>query len=35
MKRPTDNILPHRHWGTVQVIVAGICFIGIGVLLAL
>ena len=35
MKRPTDNILPHPRWETVQVIVAGICFIGIGVLLAL
>ena len=35
MKRPTDNILPHRHWETVQAIVAVVCFVSIGVLLAL
>lgn len=32
MKRPTDNILPHPRWETVQAIV---CFCLIGVLLAL
>ena len=35
MKRPTDNILPHPRWETVQVIVAVVCFVSIGVLLAL
>ena len=35
MKRPTDNILPPPRWETVQVIVAVVCFVGIGVLLAL
>lgn len=29
------NILPHRQWETVQAVVAVICFVGIGVLLAL
>ena len=29
------NILPHRHWETVQAIVAVACFASIGVLLAL
>ena len=35
MKRPTDNILPHPRWETVQAIVAVACFVSIGVLLAL
>ena len=35
MKRPTDNILPHSRWETVQAIFAVACFAGIGVLLAL
>lgn len=36
MKRPTDNILPHSRWETVQAVVAAtLCFAGIGVLLAL
>lgn len=35
MKRPTDNILPHRHWEAIQVIIAVVCFASIGVLLAL
>ena len=35
MKRPTDNILPHPRWETVQAIVAVVCFVSIGVLLAL
>lgn len=29
------NTLPHRHWETVQTIVAVVCFLSIGVLLAL
>ena len=29
------NILPHRHWETVQAVIAVVCFVGIGVLLAL
>ena len=29
------NILPHRHWETLQAIVAVVCFAGIGALLAL
>ena len=35
MKRPTDNILSHPRWETVQAVVAVVCFAGIGVLLAL
>ena len=35
MKRPTDNILPHSRWETVQALAAILCFAGIGVLLAL
>lgn len=35
MKRPTDNILPHPRLETVQVIVAVVCFLSVGVLLAL
>jgi len=29
------NILPHRHWETLQAIAAIVCFISIGILLAL
>ena len=29
------NILPHRQWETVQAVIAVVCFVGIGVLLAL
>ena len=35
MKRPTDNILPHRHWETLQAIIAVVSFSSVGVLLAL
>ena len=35
MKRPSDNILPHPTWETVQAIFAVACFVSIGVLLAL
>lgn len=35
MKRPTDNILPHPRWETVQAIFAAVCFLSVGVLLAL
>ena len=35
MKRPAENILPHPRWETVQAIVAVVCFVSIGVLLAL
>ena len=35
MKRPTDSILPHPRWETVQVIVAVVCVLSVGVLLAL
>ena len=35
MKRPTDNILPHPTWETVQAAVAVVCFLSVGVLLAL
>ena len=29
------NILPHRHWETLQAIACVFCFVSIGVLLAL
>ena len=30
-----DNILPHRLWATVQALACIVCFVSIGVLLAL
>lgn len=34
-QRPSDNILPHPRRETVQAIIAVVCFVSIGVLLAL